>query len=82
VLRDAHGRVARWLLERSGAGGLVELPTSRKHLASHLNLTPETLSRTLRRFEEECCIRQDDRGIVVLAPARLTQAAEGLFPKL
>ncbi len=82
VLRDAYGRLARWLLSAAGEGGRVALPATRKHLASHLNLTPETLSRTLRRLDEDGCIRQDDGEIQVIAPQRLHRAAEGLFPEL
>ena len=83
VLRDAYGRLARWLLERQQADGAVDLPASRKLLASHLNLTPETLSRTMRRLEEDGCIRSatGDR-IEILSGQRLHQAAEGLFPTI
>lgn len=53
VLRDASARVARMLLASPRNGSQVcSLPGIRKHLASQLNLTAETLSRTLHRFVE------------------------------
>jgi CRP/FNR family transcriptional regulator len=53
VLRDAAGRMVRFLLESEpGDDGTIELPTLKRHLASHLNLTSETFSRVLGRFIE------------------------------
>jgi CRP/FNR family transcriptional regulator len=79
VLRDAAGRTARYLLDAPrGADGSVHLPSLKKYLASHLNLTSETLSRTLRRLEEMGLITSDaERGIVVINRAGLQAAAEG-----
>jgi CRP/FNR family transcriptional regulator len=82
VLRDAYARTARWLLTAMGEGGRITLPATRRHLASHLNLTPETLSRTLRRLEDDHGVQQDDDGIRVLRPEVLHAAAEGAFPRL
>jgi CRP/FNR family transcriptional regulator, dissimilatory nitrate respiration regulator len=53
VLRDSASRVARLLLASPRDESQVcSLPGLRKHLASQLNLTAETLSRTLHRFNE------------------------------
>ncbi len=78
VLRDAAGRTARYLLQApQAADGSVQLPSLKRHLASHLNLTSETLSRTLRRLEDLGLITSDaDRGIVVIDRAALQSAAE------
>jgi len=82
TLRDAAGRLARHLIQHAGEGGRVELPSMRKHMASQLNLTPETLSRTLRRLDQDGCISAEREAIVVLDPQRLSAVAEGLYPNL
>jgi len=82
TLRDAAGRLARHLIQHAGQGGRVELPSMRKHLAGQLNLTPETLSRTLRRLDQDGCISAERDSIVVLDQQRLSAVAEGLYPSL
>lgn len=84
VLRDAAGRIARYLLQSAtDAQGRVELPSLKRHLASHLNLTSETFSRTLRRLLDAGVIAESDGNRVqVLDRDRLEQVAEGLFPRL
>lgn len=81
VLRDAAGRLARHLIESAGATGVVELASSRKHLASHLNLTPETLSRTQRRLIDDGLIRQERDQLTIVDLAGLAAVAE-LTPKI
>lgn len=79
TLRDAVGRVARYLVQTADAtSGRVELLTFKRHLASHLNLTSETLSRTLRRLVDDDLIRSDENGIVVLDREGLRELADGL----
>jgi CRP/FNR family transcriptional regulator, dissimilatory nitrate respiration regulator len=118
ALRDAAGRVARYLLDlplsrsklnakREAKGTVpfsqarklgqspvdtkigtvpdrtVLLPGLKRYVASHLNLTSETFSRTLRRLVEAGLIAEEDNGRVrLLHPKKLLQVAEGLFPKL
>lgn len=54
VLWDASARLARYLLQASSASAprVVELPVLKKDLAAHLNVTQETLSRTLKKLSE------------------------------
>jgi CRP/FNR family transcriptional regulator, dissimilatory nitrate respiration regulator len=87
ALRDAAGRLARFLLElsqsKSTADGVVDLPGLKRHVASHLNLTSETFSRTLRRLIDAGLIAEVDATRVrLLSFKKLRQVADGLFPKL
>lgn len=80
VLRDATGRLARYLLQSpTQADGTIELPTLKRHLASHLNLTSETFSRTLGRLiEGGMLIELDGNRLEIRDRPHLAQLAEGL----
>jgi CRP/FNR family transcriptional regulator len=84
VLRDATGRVAGYLLRVAPATGegSFELPVAKKDVASHLNLTSETLSRTLRRLAETALIRlpAHGRSITLLDREALADVARGILP--
>jgi CRP/FNR family transcriptional regulator, dissimilatory nitrate respiration regulator len=87
ALRDAAGRLARFLLELAGSksstDGTIELPGLKRHVASHLNLTSETFSRTLRRLIDAGLVAEAEAGRVrLLHPKNLRQVADGLYPKL
>ncbi|MCK4872667.1 MAG: Crp/Fnr family transcriptional regulator [Phycisphaerales bacterium] len=84
VLRDAISRVAHYLLDTAGdQADEVVLPAMKRHLASHLNLTSETLSRTLRRLDETGLIEQaDGRHIHITDIESLRQVADGMFPEI
>jgi hypothetical protein len=65
------------------AAGTVELPSLKRHVVSHLNLTSETFSRTLRRLVEAGLIAPPDAGPVeLLDHDKLRQVAAGLFPRI
>ncbi|UCD76583.1 MAG: Crp/Fnr family transcriptional regulator [Phycisphaerales bacterium] len=83
VLRDALGRVAHYLLDTSGGrSDQIALPAMKKDLASHLNLTSETLSRTLRRLTESDLIDLlDGRHIRIKDAEGLRSVADGMFPE-
>lgn len=80
VLRDAIGRLARYLLDVAVPGNdRVELPALKRHLASHLNLTSETLSRTLGRLIEAKLVEEiDNRTLRLVDREALADVAEGL----
>lgn len=83
ALRDAAGRVAGYLLQvQSEPGAVMSLPGLKKHIASHLNLTSETLSRTLRQLREEGLISEKDGSVVIQDPAGLRRISGGYFPRI
>lgn len=83
VMRDAAGRLARYLLDLPHEpSDHVRLPGLKRHVASHLNLTSETFSRTLRRLEEAGLVRQHGEGFELCDRQQLERVAEGLAPRL
>ena len=84
VLRDAAGRIAQFLLEREPDGdGAVRLPTLKRHVASHLNLTSETFSRTLSRLiEAGMIVELDDNRVQLLDLERLRVVTDTPLPQI
>lgn len=75
TLASASDRVITYLLEQlGGAGqGVVTLPVNKHLLASRLNLTPETFSRTLQKLSEQCDITVQGRDICIPDAGKLTR---------
>ena len=80
TLRDAAGRLAHFLLSHADDHDpQITLQALKRDLASHLNLTSETLSRTLRKLEDEGLIdRPDARHLRLLDRPGLERIAEGI----
>jgi CRP/FNR family transcriptional regulator len=83
-LHDIGQRLAGLLLrmaergEATPAGVKLRLPVSWREIAAELGTTPESLSRRLGVLAGEGIIRQERaRTVVILAPDRLRQLAEG-----
>ena len=80
-LVDSGARLARYLMRQPGhgsAGGLrVELPMAKKALASHLSMTPETLSRLLRRWQDAGLVESEGASVAILDPQGLLGIADG-----
>ncbi|MBM4091786.1 MAG: Crp/Fnr family transcriptional regulator, partial [Planctomycetes bacterium] len=83
VLRDAAGRLARYLLDlETDADGTVQLPGLKRYIASHLNLTSETLSRTLSRLiEAGFVVELDQNRVRIQNRAQLRAISAGKFPE-
>ncbi len=78
VLHDATGRLARYLLE-AAQDDVAVLPARKRDIASHLNLTSETFSRTLSRLVDRGLIRREPgRRIRLLDAGGLGFLARGV----
>lgn len=68
-LASANTRLARYVLAlpRQDRGGApeVELPLAKKDLATLMAITPEHLSRILRRWHDARLVRMADRGLLL-----------------
>ena len=58
-LRTSVERLALWMLENSDERGKIEIPFSKRTLASLLGTTPESLSRVLGSLEKVVTRRPD-----------------------
>ncbi|MHC5068281.1 MAG: Crp/Fnr family transcriptional regulator [Planctomycetota bacterium] len=78
VLRDATARVAHFLLGNSDVvTGRVRLPVARREIACHLNLSPETLSRSLRRLRDMGAVDDQRHNLIIADRVVLDRIAEG-----
>ena len=77
VMQSAAQKVAAYLLDRCNGSNAAEivcrLPKRRIDLANLLSMTPETLSRTLKRFKDIHWIQEDGCNITVAEPSRLRE---------
>lgn len=80
-LIHAGSRLARWLLRQPSQaatrGFRIELVLPKKDLAAHLSMTAETLSRLLRRWQDEGLVESERGSLTILEPDRLTSLGEG-----
>ena len=77
---SAGARLARYLLKLPAKGAHdpleLELPLAKKDLAAHLAITPETLSRLLRRWQDQGLVDSQGRKLLLLDSRVLTAVAD------
>ncbi|MBK9097426.1 MAG: Crp/Fnr family transcriptional regulator [bacterium] len=81
--KEVPNRLAKYLLQRVTASGTENLPepfikliVPKSTIAAYLGTVTETLSRTLRKFQNENIIRVIGKKIFVIDMKRLRQLAE------
>ncbi len=67
LIDDAQTRLARYLFEHADVLG----HTTQKQIASHIGLTPETVSRVIRQFKEKGWVEVRSRKIVLIGREEL-----------
>ena len=82
VLRDAAGRITNILDAPRSRDGDVALPSLKRYVASHLNLTGETFSRTFRRLVDAGLISIGENRVRIVSPERLRSIAQGTVPEV
>ena len=84
TLVDAGSRLARHLLRQPSRGPAnrveIELSMAKKDLAAHLSMTPETLSRLLRRWEDRRWIESGRTSVTIVDADALTALSDGAEP--
>lgn len=78
TLRDARGRVARYLTGLGDEGqDCIQLPVQQALLARMLGLTSETMSRTMKGLREEGAIESSPGGRIQVLDWSLLRGASG-----
>jgi CRP/FNR family transcriptional regulator len=65
-----HNLLSRFLA-RGHTGLTLRLPMSRRDIANHLGLAPETISRLLKKFQQQEVIEIDHRNVTIVDPVKL-----------
>lgn len=80
-LVNAGARLARYVVRQPATGPSarprVELKLPKKDLAAQLSMTPETLSRLLRQWQEAGLVESERGALTLLDAARLQRLADG-----
>lgn len=79
TLKDLETRLLNWLLKRlparreTSTEDRIELPSTKRTLASELGTTSETLSRTLARLKKDRLIKVERAAITICDRAKLQE---------
>ncbi len=79
-LKDVGTRLAQYLVAQANEAGSnrITLPITKGMLAAHLGTIAETVSRTLRKLQEQGLIAVEGRQITIRDRDALEEVAEGL----
>lgn len=79
ALKDVSARLARWVLDKADETGrdFWELEITKGQLAGQLGTVSETMSRTLRRFQDAGVLQVRGKFMKVLDRAALERTASG-----
>lgn len=72
LMEDVGERLSTWLLAHSEGRSEITVPMKWKDLAEYLGTTPETLSRKLKKLENEGVIRKMGRKVTILDEGKLS----------
>lgn len=65
-----------------GQASRLHLTMSRGDIANYLRLAPETVSRVMRRFQDEALLHVAGREVELIDPARIENLARAMLPDL
>ncbi|HUN55487.1 MAG TPA: Crp/Fnr family transcriptional regulator [Smithella sp.] len=80
-LKEVPGRLAAYLLflnDRNTGSATIDLDISKNQMAGLLGTIPETISRILKRMNEEMLIKMNTRSISIIDKKGLSDLAEGV----
>jgi CRP/FNR family transcriptional regulator, dissimilatory nitrate respiration regulator len=82
TLKDVKTRLACWLIRNcpdptSDEPYCIELPMSKRLLASELGTIAETFSRTMAGFRKQNLVSVNGRNVTLLSPIRMAQTITG-----
>ena len=72
-------KMSRRLALRGLSGSRFHLSMTRSDIGNYMRLAPETVSRVLRRMQDEGLLAVERRELEILDPARLTALASGVL---
>ena len=72
--------LSRRLAARGFSADRFQLTMARTDIANYLRLAPETVSRVLKRFQDEGMLQVERRELELLDRSRLETMAGGILP--
>lgn len=82
--KDVETRLAHWLVKRcpqppDDKPHIIQLPMTKRVLASELGTVSETFSRTLAKFRDQDLIEVHGKSVTIISPAKLDRMVRERF---